>query len=112
MFVALIAAAAVSAAASAPKKALPEVDTQIRAAVTIFQEQKAAFLAQVRDSQKNNAKKVRDDVRAQVAATKSATITPLRQEMRQSIEDAKHQAIEQARKVAAESSEIARDARR
>ena len=112
MFAVLLAAASLSATAGDPKKALPVVDTQIRAAVTIFQEQKAAFLAQVRDSQKNNAKKVRDDVRSQVAATKSATLTPLRLEMKQSIEDAKHQAVEQARKVAAESSEIARDARR
>ena len=111
MLVAMLAAAALNATASDKKKASLEVDTQIRAAVTIFQDQKAAFLAQVRDSQKNNAKKARDEVRAQVAASKAATIKPLREEMRQSIEEAKHQAVEQARKVAAESAEIVRDAR-
>lgn len=109
----MLAAAVLSVTAEDDKKAtLAAVDTQVRAALTIFQDQKAAFFAQMRESQKANAKKVRDEVRAQVASTKSATITPLRQEMRQSIEDAKHQAVEQARKVAAESAEIARDARR
>jgi hypothetical protein len=112
MFVALLVAATVSAAASDKKAVSHEIDTQIRAAVTIFQDQKAAFLAQVRESQKANAKKVRDEVRAQVADSKSTTIKPLREEMKQSIEDAKHQAIEQARKVAAESAEMVRDARR
>lgn len=104
----MLAGAGAMGARGGDKTVSLTTDTQISAAIAVFQDQKAAFLTQ----QKNNAKKVRDEVRVQVATAKSTTITPLRQEMRNSIEEAKRQAIEQSRKVAAESAELARDARR
>jgi hypothetical protein len=84
------------------------VSDQIRAAITLFQVQKAEFLSQQRELGRSNAGRARDEVRDEVAAAKVATIKPLVQELRQSIEDAKSHAREQSRKLTEEAAEAAR----
>ena len=84
------------------------INEQIRAAIAMFQEQKAEFLKKQIDEQKSNASKARDEVRDQIAAAKPATIKPLVQEMKQSIEEARQHAIEQNRKLIQEATEAAR----
>jgi hypothetical protein len=87
------------------------VNEQIRAAIALFQEQKAEFLKKQIDEQKSNAGKARDEVRDQVAAARPAIIKPLVQELKQSIEDAKRHAVEQNRKLVQEAIEAARTRR-
>lgn len=88
------------------------INEQIRAAIALFQEQKAEFLKKQIDEQKSTASKARDEVRDQVIATaKATTIRPLVQELRQSIEDAKRHAVEQNRKLIQEATEAARTRR-
>ncbi|HEY6227724.1 MAG TPA: hypothetical protein VI282_11440 [Verrucomicrobiae bacterium] len=88
------------------------INEQIRAAIAMFQEQKADFLKKQIDEQKSTASKARDEVRDQVIATaKATTIRPLVQELRQSIEEAKRLAVEQNRKLIQEATEAARTRR-
>ena len=91
------------------------VGSQMRAAILLFQDQKADFLAHQRDQQKSNARKLRGEVREQIVAAQASIASasgPLRQEVRESIEDAKHHAKEQSRKLVQETAEAARDSRR
>src|SRR3954469_22189695 len=67
-------------------------DTQIRTAIAMFQDQKADFLRQQRELERSGSGKLRNEVRDQIAAAR-ATLRPLRTESRQSIQEAKSQAI-------------------
>lgn len=88
------------------------VQSQVRAAILMFQDQKAEFLASQTNQQKTNARKLRQEVRDQLVTAQAAAVAPLRQEVRQSVEDAKRHALEQARKLTQETAAAARDTRR
>ena len=85
---------------------------QIREIIDLFQEQKAQFLALQKDQQKSYAKKIRDEVRSQMAWNRPAVLRALRQELRESVAEAKAQAAEHRRKLAQETAEAAREASR
>jgi len=90
------------------------LNEQIHAAIALFQDQKAEFLNAQRDDHKNTPGQLRKEIREQVAAatlTARTSLAPLRQELRQSIEAAKSQAIEQGRKLVQEAAEAARSRR-
>jgi hypothetical protein len=89
-----------------------EGSSQMRAAILIFKDQKCQYLAMQRDSHLSNARKLRSEVRDQIAAVKASTVGPMRREVRESIEDAKRHASEQARKLVQETAEAAKDSRR
>jgi hypothetical protein len=85
------------------------LDSQIRTAITLFQDQKAEFLRQQREQEKSCSGRLRDEIRSQITAARAvATVGPLRTEARQSVEDAKRLAIEQSRKLVEETVQTVR----
>jgi hypothetical protein len=112
--VGLLLGAGVSAMRGGDGTASLSLNDQIRAATLLFQDQKAEFLNAQRDDRKNSPGQLRKEIREQVAATTLTarlSLAPLRQELRQSIEAAKLQSIEQSRKLVQEAAEAARSRR-
>jgi hypothetical protein len=87
------------------------ISAEIRTAIAMFQEQKSDFLKKQREETKGCATKAREEIRDQLVGDKPATIKPLVQELRQSIEEAKRHAVEQNRKLVLEAAEAARTRR-
>jgi len=112
--VGLILGAGVMATRGGDGTASLSLNDQIRAAIALFQDQKAEFLSAQRDEHKMTPGQLRKEIREQVAAGTLAvrlSLAPLRQELKQSIEEAKRQAIEQNRKLVQEAAEAARSRR-
>ena len=110
----LILGAGVVATRGGDGTASLSLNDQIRAAIALFQDQKAEFLSAQRGEHKNSPGQLRKEIREQVAATTLTarlSLAPLRQELRQSIEEAKRQSIEQSRKLVQEATEAARSRR-
>jgi hypothetical protein len=112
--VGLLLGAGVAATRGGDGTASLSLNDQLRAAILLFQDQKADFLKAQRDDHKMNPGQIRKELREQVAAatlTARFSMSPLRQELRQSIEEAKRQSIEQSRKLVQEAVEAARSRR-
>jgi hypothetical protein len=112
--VGLILGAGVGATRGGDGTASLSLNDQLRTAIALFQDQKAEFLNAQRDDHKNSPGQLRKEIREQVAAatlTARLSLSPLRQELRQSIEEAKRQSIEQSRKLVQEAAEAARSRR-
>ena len=107
----MLAVVAVVTAHGADKKAATVSNDQVRLAVSLFQDQKAEFLAQQKEA-RSIAKQVRADARELRKAETTATAQQARDEARKSVENAKQLAIEQSRKLAEEAAQIAQDARK
>ena len=110
MVVGIILSASALGVRGAEVSASFSLNEQIRAAIALFQDQKAEFLKKRREDQKSATDIARDEIRDQIAASKP-TIKPLVQELRQSIEEAKRQSKEQNRKLVLEATEAARTRR-
>lgn len=110
--VAIIAGVDAVFGAKGAEVSLTPVNPPIRSVIGMFQDQKAAIIADQKELQRSCAKKARDEVRDLVTCSKSTSITALRQEIKQSVENAKRQAIEQQRKLGVEIAALARESRR
>lgn len=86
-------------------------DSQIRNAVSIFQDQRAEYVRRHREQRACCDGKLRAEVRDQVSAARVAPIS-VRRELRISIAEARAQALEQSRKLIEEGSSASRQSRR